>query len=65
MENTSKANFRRMGEPRRMLERERNSPAANQVKIDALMEEHKKLETAEHVRMVFGNRGLIGSIKAS
>jgi hypothetical protein len=65
MENVSKANFRRMSQIRSMLGRERNSPRPNQAKIDALMTEHKELETAEHVRMVFGDRGIAGAIKTA
>ena len=52
--NTEVERLKRMTVLRMRLERERNSPRPNGIKIDSMMQEYKRLETKAHVSMVFG-----------
>lgn len=54
---STKQNLRKMTTLRMHLEEERNKPTPNQDKIDSMMAEYKRLETLEHVKLVFGERG--------
>jgi hypothetical protein len=55
------AALRRMADLRRLLERERNNAKPNAAKIERMMAEYKAIETAEHVKLVFGDRGRVQS----
>lgn len=46
--------LKRMTVLRMRLERERNSARPNGLRIDAMMQEYKRIETKAHVAMVFG-----------
>ncbi len=46
--------LKRMTILRMRLERERNNARPNGLKIDAIMQEYKRLETRAHIAMVFG-----------
>lgn len=48
--------LKRMTVLRMRLQRERNGPRPNGLKIDAMMQEYKRLETAAHLNMVFGEQ---------
>ncbi len=52
---------KRMTVLRMRLERERNSPRPNGIRIDSMMQEYKRLETKAHVAMVFGEEVANGS----
>ena len=57
MDRQSKIYARRMTVLRMRLQTERNCLKPDQAKIDQMMAEYKRLETAAHVRLVFGDRG--------
>ena len=59
MDRQSKIYARRMTTLRMRLQDERNKPKPDQAKIDSMMVEYKRLETAAHVRLVFGDRGYV------
>jgi hypothetical protein len=59
MNRADKTYARRMTVLRMRLEAERNKPAPDQALIDSMMAEYKRLETAAHVRLVFGDRGYV------
>ncbi len=57
MTQADKTFARRMTVLRMRLQDERNKTTPDQGLIDSMMAEYKRLETAAHVKLVFGDRG--------